>query len=212
MSNYKCELCHKRNAKYQHFEADGQELYICGVCRNKRWAAFADELLKQLESIIPEKQRSLKMSEAACGEDQDMRLSAAIVMRLLHVKANFGKKTNVFMLYPVSLPGGQSISSMIFFIPTARKISLHYMVMEPDEESLSQFEWDFDVSDPKNGVVCGVKWKFTKCDKDEEQKFGIGDIPFEVWRQMLAVVSMVETATPKGSMNVKDYLKRKGLN
>lgn len=203
---FKCELCHKRNAKHQHFEADGTELYICGVCQNKRWAAFAPELLEALDKSFPKEQRHFKVSEKDKGEAQDVRLCKSVVLKLLQIKCRFKKSTNVLMIHPAPLPTGEALGAFVMFIPSEKEIVLEYTVMDLDETVLSQFEWRFDVSNP-NDIPIEVKWKFAMDGEKAENDYGIGNIPFELWKQCVAVVNMLDEAKPKGSMKIQDFLK-----
>lgn len=204
---FKCELCHKRNAKYQHFEADGTELYICGVCQNKRWAAFAPELLNTLDKTFPKEQRNFKVSERDKGEAQDQRLCTAVVLKLLQIKSKFKRTTNVLMIHPAPLPTGEALGAFVMFIPSEREIVLEYTVMDLDETVLSQFEWRFDVAHPEQGITVEVKWKFAMDGEKAENDYDIGNIPFELWKQCVAVVNMLDEAKPKGSMKIQDFLK-----
>lgn len=209
-SGFKCELCRKHNAKYQHFDVDGRELYVCGVCRNKRWSAFAKELLEALERVFPKEERHFKVSEKNKGEAQDLRLCNAIVLKLLQIKLKFKSTTNVLMIHPVALSTGQAVGAFVMFMPSQRRIMLEYTVMENDETVLSHFEWEFDVSDIEHGITCVIRWKFTMDGEKSEQEYGIGNIPFEIWKQGISVVNMLDEATPKGSMKIKDFLDGKG--
>lgn len=205
-SGFKCELCHKHNAKYQYFETDGRELYICGVCRNRRLSAFAPELLAILEKVFPKEERHFKVSERNSGESQDARLCTAVVFKLLQIKSKFRTATNVLMIHPVALPTGQAVGAFVMFIPSERRIMLEYTVMDDGETVLSHFDWEFDASDPEHGIPVSVKWKFTMDGEKAEQEYGIGNIPFEIWKQCISVVNMLDEATPNGSMKIKDFL------